>query len=428
MPTHRLYLRIAYIVYNFAIGHDLIIAREHVNIFHKHNWTKRFTLKKTLTTISHLLGVSLLFILPEMVISVTSNEGPNELTAVVYGKAMVFVAVFYVNFYFLVPYCLKRSHVKTRFLCYNLILGIVAMAIISLLWHWGHYAMLHHDPGPPGPPPPPGGIHPHTGPHGMIDWVMLFRDAFVMVLTVALAVAIKLTAKWREHERMRHEAQSIQQQNELKSLKSQLNPHFLFNTLNTIYALIDINPEGARNAVHELSSMLRYALYDCHSTVTLNDEIKFVAAYLRLAKLRLPNEECLRTELNAADCGSLQMAPLLFINIIENSIKHTAPLTANEHIDIRITAENGTVTCVCSNSYLPETAPTHKGLGLRNLRRRLKLLYGAKALLTIDKSANRFTVTMQVDISNPPAFAEAAHSIDHSTTHKNTKHKKHENS
>ena len=137
MPTHRLYLRIAYIIYNFAIGHDLIIAREHVNIFHKHNWTKRFTLKKTLTTISHLLGVSLLFILPEMVISVTSNEGPNELTAVVYGKAMVFVAVFYVNFYFLVPYCLKRSHVKTRFLCYNLILGIVAMAIISLLWHWG---------------------------------------------------------------------------------------------------------------------------------------------------------------------------------------------------------------------------------------------------------------------------------------------------
>ncbi|MBO5243043.1 MAG: histidine kinase [Muribaculaceae bacterium] len=162
--------------------------------------------------------------------------------------------------------------------------------------------------------------------------------------------------------------------------------------------------------------MLRYALYDCHSTVTLNDELKFVAAYLRLAELRLPNEKYLHTELNAADCGSLQMAPLLFINIIENSIKHTAPLSANDYIDIRITAKDGTVTCVCSNPYHPEPAQPHKGLGLRNLRRRLELLYGANAQLTIDKSANRFTVTMQVNISQPPAFSEALRSIDHSTT------------
>lgn len=369
-----------------------------------------------LVTTSHLIGVSLLFILPEMVISVISDEGPSELTVVVYGKALVYVTVFYINYHFLVPHCLQRNHAKTRFLCYNLLLAIVAMALFGALWQWGHQLTPQHDSmGAPAPPPPDGMISRHN-PEARMEWIMMWRDTLVLVLTVALAVAIKLTSKWQEHERMRHEAQSIQRQSELTGLKSQLKPHFLFNTLNTIYALIDLKPEGARDAVHELSSMLRYALYECHSTVTLSDEIRFVDSYLRLVKLRLPNENCLHTYLNAGNCGTLQMAPLLFINIIENSIKHSCLSDRNDFIDIRITAEDGIVTCVCSNPYKLSGSQPRKGLGLNNLKRRLELLYGSHAQLTIDKTSNRFTATLQVNISQPPTFSEPTPTLNYSTS------------
>lgn len=385
-----------------------------MNITFENKRIKRSSLKKVLVTTSHLIGVSLLFILPEMVISVISDEGPSELTAVVYGKALVYVAVFYINYYFLVPHCLQRDHAKTRFFCYNLVLAIVAMTIFSFLWQWGHHQTPPHEAMHQLPPPPLDGLMPRHSPERRMEWIMLWRDTLVLVLTIALAVAIKLTTKWQEHERMRHEAQSIQRQSELTRLKSQLNPHFLFNTLNTIYALIDLKPEGARNAVHELSSMLRYALYDCHSTVRLSDEMRFVDSYLRLVKLRLPNEDCLRTCLDDGDCGQLMMAPLLFINIIENSLKHSCLNNADDFIDIRITANEGIVTCVCSNPYNPSASQPRKGLGLQNLKRRLELLYGPLAQLTIDKTDNRFTATLQVNISQPPAFSEPAPALKYS--------------
>lgn len=368
-----------------------------------------------LVTTSHLIGVCLLFILPEMVISVISDEGPSELTAVVYGKALVYVTVFYINYHFLVPHCLQRDHSKTRFICYNLLLAIGAMMLFGAMWQWGHQLPPPQDIMGTPPPPPPHGIMPRRNPAARMEWIMMWRDTLVLVLTVALAVAIKLTSKWQEHERMRHEAQSIQRQSELTGLKTQLKPHFLFNTLNTIYALIDLKPEGARDAVHELSSMLRYALYECHSTVTLSDEIRFVDSYLRLVKLRLPNENCLHTYLNAGNCGTLQMAPLLFINIIENSIKHSFLNNIDDFIDIRITAEDGIATCVCSNPYKPSAQQSRKGLGLNNLKRRLELLYGSQAQLTIDRTSNRFTATLQVNISQPPAFSESAPTVNYST-------------
>lgn len=379
----------------------------------EHKWVSRITLKKIFLSLSHLLGVSLLFILPEMVISVISNEGPGPLATVVYGKAFVFVAVFYINFYLIVPFCMQHSHTKLRFTAYNILVVILAMGMIALLWQWGHaeaphqsQPLLHHSREMMSPPPRPGG-HMHT-PYTRIDWVMIWRDSLVLVLTIALAVALKLTGKWQDSERMRHEAQSIQQQNEISRLKAQLNPHFLFNTLNTIYALIDISPEKARDAVHVLSKMLRYALYECHGTVTLDEELQFVESYLSIVKLRLPSPECVQVTTSAGDCGSMQMAPLLFINIIENCVKHCHLASPSDRISISISATDGLVTCVCSNPYLRTAPQNANGLGLKNLRRRLEILYGSGAQMTIVKSDALFTVTLQVNISTPPLYSDLA--------------------
>lgn len=378
----------------------------------EHKWVSRITLKKIFLSLSHLLGVSLLFILPEMVISVISNEGPGPLATVVYGKAFVFVAVFYINFYLIVPFCMQHSHTKLRFTAYNILVVILAMGMIALLWQWGHaeaphqsQPLLHHSREMMSPPPPRTVGHMHT-PYTRIDWVMIWRDS--LVLTIALAVALKLTGKWQDSERMRHEAQSIQQQNEISRLKAQLNPHFLFNTLNTIYALIDISPEKARDAVHVLSKMLRYALYECHGTVTLDEELQFVESYLSIVKLRLPSPECVQVTTSAGDCGSMQMAPLLFINIIENCVKHCHLASPSDRISISISATDGLVTCVCSNPYLRTAPQNANGLGLKNLRRRLEILYGSGAQMTVVKSDSLFTVTLQVNISTPPLYSDLA--------------------
>lgn len=380
----------------------------------EHKWVSRITLKKIFLSLSHLLGVSLLFILPEMVISVISNEGPGPLATVVYGKAFVFVAVFYINFYLIVPFCMQHSHTKLRFTAYNILVVILAMGMIALLWQWGHaeaphqsQTLLHHSRQMMSPPPPRTGGHINT-PYARIDWVMIWRDSLVLVLTIALAVALKLTGKWQDSERMRHEAQSIQQQNEISRLKAQLNPHFLFNTLNTIYALIDISPEKARDAVHVLSKMLRYALYECHGTVTLDEELQFVESYLSIVKLRLPSPECVQVTTSAGDCGSMQMAPLLFINIIENCVKHCHLASPSDRISISISATDGLVTCVCSNPYLITAPQNANGLGLKNLRRRLEILYGSRAQMTVVKSDSLFTVTLQVNISTPPLYSDLA--------------------
>lgn len=407
MPIHRFFLPKISNISNFVKECSDCVLKKLVcvNKNHEHKWVRRIAFKKTLVSLSHLLGVSLLFILPEMVISVISNEGPRHLTTVVYGKALVYVAVFYINFYVIVPFCMRHPHPKLRFAGCNLLLAIFAMGMLAFLWHWGHSEPSHPGAGPLPPPPPPHGYGPKA-PDSRVEWVMIWRDSLVLLLTIALAVAIKLTGKWEESERMRHEAKSIQQQNELSRLKAQLNPHFLFNTLNTIYALIDISPDKARDAVHELSNMLRYALYECHNTVRLQDELRFAESYLNIASLRLPSPACLNVVTEAGECGELQMAPMLFVNLIENSLKHCYLSSPNDHIDVRITAANGVVTCVCSNPYLKTTPPNTNGLGIKNLKRRLEILYGPRSQMTIDKTDTRYTVTLQVDISSPPEYSD----------------------
>ena len=108
---------------------------------------------------------------------------------------------------------------------------------------------------------------------------------------------------------------------ELKSLKNQLNPHFLFNTLNNIYSLIAFNPETAQHAVHDLSRLLRYILYENNQNrVPLAKEIEFIDNYIALMKIRLPQEVIVETEIYAE--RNVEIAPLLFITLVENAFKH----------------------------------------------------------------------------------------------------------
>ena len=180
---------------------------------------------------------------------------------------LTFMTVFYVNYGILTPRLLFRKRLG-RFILANLLL-IAAVLLIQHIWH--EMCRLYIETEPPhenrGDPPPV---------YFFIAW-----NAMLMALTVGLAVAIRMTGNWYRIEAEKQQIEKERTQAELKNLKSQLNPHFLFNTLNNIYALIPIDRTKAQFAVHSLSHMLRYVLYENNQNyIPLEKEIQFVRNYV----------------------------------------------------------------------------------------------------------------------------------------------------
>lgn len=203
------------------------------------------------------------------------------------------------------------------------------------------------------------------------------RNTVIYAAIVGIAVAVRMTTEWYANEARRKEIEKNQAEAELANLRSQVNPHFLFNTLNNIYSLIQIDPAEAQEAVHNLSGMLRYVLYESQKdTVPLSKECRFLKDYIGLMSARLTSGVKLEVSLpeNPSD---KPVAPLLFIPLIENAFKHGIGDTAESFIRINLGEDNEHVTCQVENSCFPkdDTDRSGSGIGIPNLRRRLDLLY-----------------------------------------------------
>ncbi len=203
-------------------------------------------------------------------------------------------------------------------------------------------------------------------------------DSFIYSFVVITALAIKVIGRWQKAENERKELEKVSTEAELQNLKSQLNPHFLFNTLNNLYSLIYIDSEKAQEVVHELSRLLRYVLYDSSKpNVSFKEEVEFVSNYIELMKIRQPNNVTVSVSLPQSP-SPINIAPLLFISLIENAFKHGVCNEKPSHIDIEITQKNNSVKCKISNSYFPKNNESDKsgsGIGLVNLKKRLDVIY-----------------------------------------------------
>lgn len=241
--------------------------------------------------------------------------------------------------------------------------------------------------------------------HGMPPkWLFSLRDMVILVFVAGLATTLKVSMRWRESEQRAAEAERQRTEAELKSLKNQLNPHFLLNTLNNIYALIAFNTDKAQEAVQQLSKLLRYVLYDNSQTfVPLQQEVDFIRNYIALMRIRLPKEVNLSVSIDISDAPSLTVAPLLFISLIENAFKHGVSPTAESMIYISIAADaNGRVVCKTLNTNFPKTATdkSGSGVGLQQVQKRLDILYpnAYKWLRTADDTI--YTSVLTID-TNP---------------------------
>ena len=303
-----------------------------------------------------------------------------------------FLIVFYANYLFLIPRCLFAGRSR-HYIIYNVLL-IAGVLLGAHLWQ--EYAFILDAPRQP------------RAPHriGPPRWLFTLRDTFSMVLTVGLSAAIRLSKRWVQIEETRREAEKSRTEAELKNLRNQLNPHFLLNTLNNIYALIAFDAGKAQTAVQELSRLLRHVLYENQQqSVTLDKEMDFIRNYIELMRIRLAKNVRVETDLDIRPDSRTPIAPLIFISLIENAFKHgispTEPSFIRIHFYEKDGAEGHEVGCDIANSYHPksETDKSGSGIGLEQVQKRLDLSYPGryswKQGISEDKKEYRSQLTIR---------------------------------
>jgi LytS/YehU family sensor histidine kinase len=212
-------------------------------------------------------------------------------------------------------------------------------------------------------------------------WIGFFSGAFLFVLLNmimgAIAIGILHFIRVRKIRQQLQEEKAKNTEAELAWLKNQINPHFLFNTLNNISSLTQIDPDAAQDAIAQLSDLLRYAMYETNKKmVPIQGEVEFMRNYISLMKLRCNDKTVVNFQLSTFN-SQLEIAPLLFISLIENAFKHGVSSSRPSTIDIRLLQEDDKLVFTCDNTNYPkdDADRSGSGIGLENTRRRLDLMY-----------------------------------------------------
>lgn len=216
--------------------------------------------------------------------------------------------------------------------------------------------------------------------------------------------AIKGFFLWFEsfQDRRHFEKKHLQSRNALLRLQAQLNPHFLFNSLNNIDILIEETPKIASEYLKKLSDLLRYVLYETNEEETeLDKEITQISGYIDLQKIRSNNQDYANFKV-IGDLKGLKIAPMIFIPFVENAFKHTKNKSVDNAIDIAFEIQSNKVKMICKNFYEPTHLETvrREGIGIEAIRQRLNLIYPKKHELVIEQSEHWFTVFLTIILND----------------------------
>ncbi|MBU0913498.1 MAG: histidine kinase [Gammaproteobacteria bacterium] len=242
------------------------------------------------------------------------------------------------------------------------------------------------------PAVPAGGPNP-------FDWYNFFFMFMQWLLTTPLILAFDR----QQHEKNLAQIQHRQIQTELLLLQQQINPHFLFNTLNNLYALCLVRSEQAPTLILRLADLLRYVVYQgSQPLVTLQQEINYLQDYLALQQLRVSN----KTELSLSlpeHADQYLLPPLLLIMLVENAYKHGVESTAEpSKVNIQLQLQDNRLMFVCENTVPAQQSAAPTGIGLENLRRRLQLCYGEKYSLSSTATAVGWRAELSINLESAP--------------------------
>lgn len=299
----------------------------------------------------------------------------------------IHILLVYVNIYFLIPKFILTKKYKSYFFFL-----IVSLCLVYIIRTELNYFLVTEN------------IWPEAE---ATQQAFTFNHIIAVTLgeiyVVAFASAIKLTVDWIHELKKTEELQKIQLNTELNFLKSQIQPHFFFNTLNNLYALTIDKSDAASAVVLKLSDIMQYVLYDAKEPlISLFKEINYIQSYLDLERLRYGDNVISNTDVNG-NIDDIKVPPLLFLPFIENCFKHGAK--ENEKIEVTISFENikdKWLIFKAKNTYFNlselEEKNTRYGIGIQNVKRRLELLFNNNFELKTTISEQKYCIQLKIPI------------------------------
>lgn len=341
---------------------------------------------KTRQVLIHLVGSVGFLALPFLFMSQTrvpmqSYFNPLGIKDIL--NYVLLVLFFYLNYYLLIP----SLYFKKKYLSFFMVVGLAFVAIIYLP------DLLVSSPPPksfpvnapsfPGPPPP--------SPHGDS---LFTQHLFLFLIVFFFSLVLRISNQWRQTEREKLNA-------ELSYLKAQINPHFLFNTLNSIYSLAIEKSDHTATAVVKLSGMMRYVLSEsANDFVPLTKEIDYIQNYIELQQIRFGDSISLSFGVNGVANGK-KITPLILIPFVENAFKHGVNAEEYSLINIQLDMHEKELQLkVFNNKVTVKLSEENKsGLGIDNTKNRLNLLYPERHSLTIEDAKDSYSVILTMTLS-----------------------------
>ncbi len=226
----------------------------------------------------------------------------------------------------------------------------------------------------------------------------IFDNLYYVILYVSLGTVF-FFIQYAQHKEAQQQALILQnQKTELAYLRSQLNPHFLFNSLNNIYSLIYYKSDNALRSVEKLSSLLRYGLYEKADKVRVKKEVAHLDDFIELQAMRFDYLLALDKQI-AEDVEMLKIAPLMLIPFVENAFKHGNLKDPKKPLLIRLEKDETDLIFRVENEKRAQQKDEVGGIGLENIQKRLALIYGEKATLAIDETDTEFKTTLKIALS-----------------------------
>lgn len=336
---------------------------------------------KKIIILSHLLVWVVLFSMPYLM-SYGQEPKIARLKAHFWIPLFFSAIMFYLNFFLLIEKFLFQNKMA-KYIAVNVL--IIAFFLLSRIFIENNYFENLNKNRPDGTAPP--------------IKMFFYIQSLSYLAPLFFSVAIKTTQRWVKTEAERKEAANIKLKSELQHLHYQLQPHFFFNSLNNIYAMVDISPEQAKTSIHSLSKLMRYMLYETNvEFVPLSKEIDFMKKYIDLMKLRVSDKTEVTYHFPTVETGIL-IAPLLFISLIENAFKHGVSASKESQINIIMAREDNKVLFTIDNDNFPKKTDdkSGSGIGLENVKRRLDLLYPHHHTFEYKIVENRFLVTLEIE-------------------------------
>jgi len=360
-------------------------------------WTKT----KISLIIGHISGWGLVFLFNYGIVQNFRLPVNMEFQLLNFG---IFISIFYINYFLLMPYLFKKK--IWIYLGLAILLLGSGMFLRSKLLKDSHFSNKAGLQFGKRQRPPNNTANTYSEPDDsiqeIINWRRITFSGYSLFFFFFLSFSLRFMQKWLDDEKYKTQLEKDKVETELAFLKQQINPHFLFNSLNSIYSLSISKSEKTTPSILKLSSILRYLLYESETSVAgLQNELSVIQDYIELQKLRLTD----KVQVNVSVTGNADQyifEPFIILPIIENAFKYGVDNLNNSFIRIDIKVENQKLELKAENKVVQRPAMLRKesGIGLKNVRRRLEILYPDNYIFQVEENNEVFSVFMQIKLKN----------------------------